>query len=111
MTAVIPGAQPVDSRTSSKSAKSANRVVLVLTAALILLALALSYGIGAQAGIVTVALGCIAAAGARAVLPESVMPAARSRWFDIAVLLAAAVILFAFLPVAGPGMERPILVP
>lgn len=105
------GAKPAESRTTSRPALGASRLFIAGIAAVIAIALLLTWLAGAQAGIVVIALGCLAWAAARAFGPEAIVPPARSRVFDVSVLVAAAILLFLLLPVAGPGLERPLPVP
>ena len=92
-------------------AKGATRVVQWASAALMVVALALALLVGARSAVATIGGGCIALAVARAVTPVGMLPGARSRLFDVALLLGFAFVLFLFLPYAGPGLERPVTVP
>ena len=85
--------------------------VLAASGAFVVGGLALALAAGARWGVAAIACACIVYAAARAFAPERVVPGARSRTFDVVMLLAFAVILSALLPWAGPGLERPVTVP
>lgn len=83
--------------------------LLVLT--LIIAAIILTINAGAQAGVITVAVGCFVAGTLRATLPQGSVPFARSTKMDVLVLYAFAVLLVVLVPYAGPGLDQPIQLP
>lgn len=87
------------------------RISPLLVFGLIVLAITLTYLIGAQAGVVTVAVGCAVAGTLRAALPEGSVPFARTAKMDVIVLYALAVLLIVLVPYAGPGLDQPIRLP
>lgn len=87
------------------------RISPLLVLALITIAITLTYLIGAQAGVVTVAVGCAIAGTLRAALPQGSVPFARTAKMDVVVLYVLAALLIVLVPYAGPGLDQPIRLP
>ncbi|MDO5700945.1 MAG: hypothetical protein Q4P36_05675 [Bowdeniella nasicola] len=98
----LPLTTPTDAR-----AANAQRLVRLAVAAALILAVVLAYVSDARAGIALIALTCLAWALGRVLAPEGMVPTARSRTTDAIVLVTFALVLLAFLPAAGPGLDLP----
>lgn len=87
------------------------RLSIVAVTVMVIVAIASTYLVGARSGVAWVGAGCVVAAIVRLITPAGAVPAARSKAFDVAVLVGLAFVVFLFLPYAGPGLDRPLQLP